>query len=146
MRKTLRLLAAVALTLSICLSSCSKSPKEMLVGEYEVTSISTDQKMIPEIAEIWNETVETIKKTSGLTLRADGSAEDTSNGITRKGTWEVYGDEEENGEGWRLKITREDKSTINMEIHDLSDSGFTYIQPDDASNSTTVIVYSKTKK
>lgn len=137
---TLTLIMAIA-----TLMSCTKSPKQMLVGEYTVTSISTDLKMTPEEQSAWNEAMEDLKKSTKLVLEANGNMQETTNGITEKGTWEVFGDNGEEGEGWRHMLTRESKSTVSMEIQELTDNGFVYTTKDEASHSKMVITYTKTK-
>ena len=144
--KTKATLIAIALIMAVMsLTSCNKTPKEMLTGEYAISSITTDLKMTSEEAGIWNKAMEDLKKTTTLILQADGKMQETINGVTKKGTWEVLGEEGEEGETLVLKLIYENKSTVNMTIHDLSSSGFTNTQNDEASHTKTVITYSKTK-
>ncbi|MBP5683113.1 MAG: hypothetical protein J6X05_07730 [Bacteroidales bacterium] len=137
---TLTLIMAIA-----TLMSCTKSPKQMLTGEFKISSISTDLKMTPEEQSAWNEAMEDLKKSTKLVLEANGNMQETTNGITEKGTWEVFGDNGEEGEGWRLMLTKESKSTVSMEIQELTDNGFVYTMKDEASHSKMVITYTKTK-
>jgi hypothetical protein len=125
------------------LTSCQHSPREMLIGVYEVTEVTTTQKMSDEDRMIWKEVMEDLKKSTKLVLSSDGTMLQTYNGVTKKGTWEVYGDDGEEGEGWRLKLIMEDKSTVNMVINDLTSSGFVNVMHDEASKSNTTITYAK---
>ncbi len=137
---------ALALILAMTsLLSCNQTPKQMLTGEFKITSITTDRKMPAEETEIWTQAMEDIKKSTLLILNADGTMQETVSGVTTKGTWEVIGEEGEEGEAMVLKIVKENKSTINMKISELSGSGFTYVEPDKATQSQTVISYTKVK-
>ncbi|MBR2103865.1 MAG: hypothetical protein IJ933_01090 [Bacteroidales bacterium] len=137
---------ALALILAMTsLLSCNQTPKQMLTGEFKITSITTDRKMPAEETEIWTQAMEDIKESTLLILNADGTMQETVSGVTTKGTWEVIGEEGEEGEAMVLKIVKENKSTINMKISELSGSGFTYVEPDKATQSQTVISYTKVK-
>lgn len=125
------------------LISCKQTPREMLTGEFKISSISTDRKMPASETEIWQQAMEDLKKSTVLILNADGSMQETISGVTTKGTWEVIGEEGEDGESMVLKLVKEDKSTVNMKLSELSASGFTYIVPDKATQSQTVITYTK---
>ena len=127
------------------LTSCKQTPKEMLTGEYKISDITTDRKMSPDDAKAYNDTMEEYKKNTVLILNGDGTLQQTLNGVTTKGTWEILGDDVEDGESWRLKLIMEDKSTVNMQIIELSNSGFIYIEPDKETHSTTTIIYTKVK-
>ena len=74
------------------LISCNQTPKEMLTGEFKISSITTDRKMPPDETEIWNQAMEELKKSTLLVLKADGTMQETINGVTTKGTWEVLGE------------------------------------------------------
>ncbi|MBR3711695.1 MAG: hypothetical protein IKM98_00690 [Bacteroidales bacterium] len=137
---------ALALILAMTsLLSCNQTPKQMLTGEFKITSITTDRKMPAEETEIWTQAMEDIKESTLLILNADGTMQETVSGVTTKGTWEVIGEEGEEGESMVLKIVKENKSTINMKISELSGSGYTYVEPDKATQSQTVISYTKVK-
>ncbi|MBQ2098886.1 MAG: hypothetical protein II480_11955, partial [Bacteroidales bacterium] len=137
--------AMMLMTLIASLTSCTRSPREMLTGEYEVSAITTDKKMSAEDMQIWQEAMEPIKKSARLSLKCDGKMQHSLNGITKIGTWEVYGEEGEEGEPCRLKLIMEDKSTVNMEIHDLTSDGFVVVEHDESSHSTSTLTYSKIK-
>ena len=125
------------------LISCNQTPKEMLTGEFKISSITTDRKMPPEETDIWNQAMEDLKKSTLLVLKADGTMQETINGVTTKGTWEVLGEEGEEGEVMVLELVKENKSTVSMKISEISGSGFTYIEPDAATQSKMVITYTK---
>ncbi len=137
----------MALLLAVTsLISCNQTPREMLTGEFKISSISTDRKMPASETDIWQQAMEDLKKSTVLILNADGSMQETISGVTTKGTWEVIGEEGEDGEDGEsmvLKLVKEDKSTVNMKLSELSASGFTYIVPDKATQSQTVITYTK---
>ena len=138
-------LIALALTMVISMfTSCSKSPKEMLTGEFKVTEITTDLKMSPEETENWKIGIEEAKK-STITLNADGTMQKTDFGVTEKGTWEVYGEEGEEGEHLCLKLIMENKATYNMEIHNLTSSGFVNIVRNESPKCTYTNTYTKVK-
>jgi hypothetical protein len=137
-------MATLVATLIMTLTSCQTSPREMLIGEYALTGSTTDLKMSQDDMQMRQMAMEDLQKKYRLVLSGDGKFEETIN-VTKKGTWEIYGDDGEEGEGWRLKLIFEDKSTVNMEIHDLSNSGFVNVIYDEASKSTTTNTYSKIK-
>lgn len=145
MKKIITLITLALIVATAMLTSCTKTPKEMLTGEYRITEMTNDKKMAPDEAEIWNTAKEDFIKNTVFILNGDGTLQQTYNGVTTKGTWEVYGDDGEEGEGWRLKLIYEDKSTANLEIIALSSSGFTYVEPDQATQSKQVITYTKVK-
>ena len=125
------------------LISCKQTPRAMLTGEFKISSITTDRKMSADETEIWQQAMEDLKKSTVLVLNADGSMQETISGVTTKGSWEVFGEEGEEGETMVLKLVKENKSTVNMKLSELSASGFTYIEPDKATQSKTVINYTK---
>lgn len=145
MRKHTRLIALMLVALIATLTSCQQSPREMLVGEYKISSITSDQKLSNDDKAAWQEEMENLKKTAMLKLKADGSLEQSICGVTQRGSWEVFGEESEEGEIMKLKFVMESKSTVTMEIHDLSNSGFTDTEYDENSKSKTIIIYSKVK-
>ncbi|MCR5455746.1 MAG: hypothetical protein K6F33_12230 [Bacteroidales bacterium] len=145
MRKATNLIASTLIAAILALAACTQTPRELLIGEYKISSITSDQKFSPEERELWKEVTEQLKQTTTLILKADGSMEQTINGITQRGKWEVYGEESEDGEKIKLKIILESKATINMEIHDLTSSGFTDTEYDSQSNSKTQNTYIKVK-
>ena len=138
-------LALILTTTSLLISCMTTTPKDMLTGEFKITSLTTDRKMPASETEIWQQAMEDLKKNTLLILNADGSMQETINGVTTKGTWEVIGEEGEEGEAIVLKFVKEDKSTINMKLSELSGSGFTTIVPDASTQSQTVISYTKVK-
>lgn len=143
--KAILIALALILTTTSLISCISSTPKDMLSGEFKITSLTTDQKMTDEEYKIWNQAMEDLKKNTLLILNADGSMQETINGVTTKGTWEVIGEEGEEGEAIVLKFVKEDKSTTNMKLSELSGSGFTTIVPDASTQSQTVISYTKVK-
>ena len=145
MRKLTRLIALMLVAIIATLTSCQQSPREMIVGEYKISSMTTDMKMRDDDKAAWQLAIEEYKKNTVFILKGDGSMQQTIDGVTQKGTWEVLGEASEEGESMILKIILEGKSTINMEIHDLTSNGFVYTQYDETTKSKTVITYSKVK-
>ncbi len=137
---TLAIIAAMAI-----LTSCKQSPRQTLIGEYKISDMTTDLKMSDDDRAAWQSAIEEYKQSTVFILKGDGSMQQTIDGVTQKGTWEVLGEAIEDGEAMILKVVLEGKSTINMEIHDLSGNGFIYTQYDENTKSKTVITYSKTK-
>ena len=70
-----------------------------------------------------------------LILNSDGTMVSTSNNITKKGNWELLGDEEK-----ILKLIYEDKGTTTSEIRNISNEGFMLVQPQPEN---TIITYKK---
>lgn len=143
MKKPTRLTASIIIAAMTALTSCTQSPREMLIGEYKISDITTDQKMSDEARQTWQEATENIRQTTSLNLKADGKMEQTISGVTQRGTWEIYGQEQEEGEIMKLRLIMESKATINMEIHDLTSGGFTDTEHDEKTQSTTQITYKK---
>lgn len=132
MKRVLYTIAIAALSV-LGMSGCAeKTPQEMLVGTFAITDIKMDgQQIQAELKDVY----EGLKKSSELILNADGTMVSTTNNITKKGNWELLGDEEK-----LLKLIYEDKSTTTSEIRNINNEGFMLVQPQPEN---TIITYKK---
>lgn len=134
MKRVLYTIGIAALSVFGMSGCAEKTPKEMLVGTFAITDIKMEGQQMPVEADVVA-AYEELKKSSELILNSDGTMVSTSNNITKKGNWELLGEEEK-----LLKLIYEDKGTTTSEIRNISNEGFMLVQPQPEN---TIITYKK---
>lgn len=108
------------------MSSCTKEPKEMIIGEWKITDIQTTREIPDEIKDAYEEQIKENIEASSLVLKRDGTFENTNIDGTYTGTWKLNDDatlftinyDEGNEELSTINELTETKFSITSEIND----------------------------
>lgn len=119
------------------LSGCEQSPADMLVGKFNVTDITTDNKMDEETRAVYNEQMEIFKQNSWHEFHKDKTLKSSTNDNVMIGSWELLGGDKQ------LKFVYEDMSTVLVEIVSLDANQLVTKEFDSQTGSSTFITYTK---
>ena len=120
------------------ITSCSKSPSDMIVGEWRITNLQTTSDIPEDQLEAYNEQMEEMKKSSKIIFNEDGTFEQTILDETAKGKWNI----DETGK--ILSKKNDDGNSENLTLSELTDNKMVTISKfDDITNTTT---FEKVKK
>jgi len=80
------------LIIALFLGSCAQKPSEMIVGEWKITDIQSTEEIPEELVEIHKQTIDEMKASSKLVIKADGTFENTISETTTAGKWTISTD------------------------------------------------------
>lgn len=89
--KNLKNFAGLLIVLFI-ISSCSKKPAEMIVGEWKIVDIATSDEIPEEIMEQHKQSLEEMKASSLFVIKADSTFDNTISETTNSGKWKLSED------------------------------------------------------
>ncbi len=113
-------------------SSCSKSPSEMITGEWVIADLQTTSDIPEDQMEAYNAQIEEMKNSSKIVFKEDGTFEQTILDETTTGKWEISED------GKTLTKINDSGDKETALIQELSDNKLIVIvEFDDIKNTTT---------
>jgi hypothetical protein len=75
------------IVIAIAFASCSKTPAEMIVGEWKITDIQSSEEISEDLKETYNETLEEMKASSKMVIKVDGTFENSISETSSAGKW-----------------------------------------------------------
>ncbi len=88
--KNLRFFSLLAILAFIV--SCGQEPREMLVGEWKISDISSSAEIADELKEAHQESINEMKETYLLVIKADSTFEHSVSETTSNGKWKLSED------------------------------------------------------
>ena len=116
--KNLGIIASL-LIVALFISSCSKKPSEMIVGEWKIVDIATSEEIPEEFVEDHKQAIDEMKASSLLVIKADGTFENTISESTSAGKWTLSEDAK------TLKLIYEEGQEEVSTIEELTDTKLT---------------------
>ncbi len=115
--------------------SCSQKPSEMILGEWKISDIQSSEEIDEELVETYKQTIEEMKASSKMVIKADGTFENTISETSSTGKWLLSED------GKTLTMTYDGGNEEVSTVNELTESKLvTSIEVNDAKNT---IVYEK---
>jgi PBP1b-binding outer membrane lipoprotein LpoB len=119
-------IASFIIVITMFFVSCSQKPSEMIVGEWKITDIQSSEAIPDELAEIHRQTIEEMKSSSKLTIKADGTFENMISETSSTGKWTLSDDaktltmtyESGNQEVSNVDELAETKLVVSIEVNE----------------------------
>ena len=133
-----QVITSCILILVVFLSSCSKKPVEMIVGEWKIADVQTTMEIPEEQKEAYEQIIVELKANSKLVINADNTFTRTDNGEESTGNWTLSEDAQ------KLSLSYGDGKEEVSTITELTDEKLSLSI--EVNNATNTIVYEKQAK
>lgn len=77
----------ISLLIIAFISSCTKSPSDMIVGEWKISEIKTSEEIPDEQKEVYKQIMEDMKSSTKIEFKSDGTYQQTISEETTTGKW-----------------------------------------------------------
>ena len=125
-------ITTILLLLAIFISSCSQKPSEMIIGEWKIVDLQTDEEIPAEMLEIHKQTIEDMKASSLLVFKPDSTFDYTISETTTSGKWTVGED------GKKLTMIYEEGNQEVSDINELTEKRLSVTIEINGSNRTNI--------
>ena len=126
-----------AVSTTFFLTGCAGSQETNITGLWKITDYKTDLKIDETMKDEYEKIIEETKEKSSFEFFADKTFSQTVQGVTKKGTWEIL------GEDLQLKQIFDGNKILLSKIQSVSDSELVIAQKDEHSGSTVVLTLKK---
>ena len=129
-----QIVVLVLITSLSLLYACKQSPEEMIVGDWQLSDVETNQHIPDADMEVYKQAIENMKASTRMTLKSDKTYESTINGVTTKGQWEL------NVEENLVRFIDETGSKVDLHLKELSENKLTFEEEEDGTISKLTFV------
>ncbi len=113
--------------------ACTTPPQDKIVGKWNLSKIETDQKLSEDEKLAYDSFIEELIKSTSITYNSDFSYEQTANGNTTKGKWQIISGSDDEST-LKLQTTDDSGQKVTVSLETLTDDEMVQVSVEEDPN------------